>query len=187
MKVLINCQNECKLRRSQPSQTPDMKQDICLFCLLDSLLAMNAFMRLQDFNWTIGCVLLHASLLPDTELLGRLKVLGTCMGAIEARYHSRCLGLYSRARKANLEGLDEEHQPLLLCLLSSSSRPVGNVEGTCPSSLNWIECSASEVYPLPLSAPLDCKGHLNASAVCSWHIIPVSIQSVSAVQEVDGP
>ena len=38
--------------------------------------------------------------------------------AIEARYHAKCLtGLYNRARKANLEGLDDNGQ----CKAESSS------------------------------------------------------------------
>ena len=33
------------------------------------------------------------------------------MMAIEAKYHTRCLvGLYNRARKANLEGLEDNGQ-----------------------------------------------------------------------------
>ena len=62
----------------------------------------------------------------------------------------------------------------------------GSVEGSCPNSLNWIKCSASELYPLPLSVRLDRKGHVNASALSSWHIIE-SFKSVLAVQEDDDP
>ena len=69
---------------------------------------------------------------------------------------------------------------------ASSSLSIGNVEGSWPSSLNWIKCSVSEVYPLPLSAHEFCKGHFNASDVCSWHMTQ-SFQSVLTVQEVDGP
>ena len=45
----------------------------------------------------------------DTEILGRLSA-GDMVG-IEAKYHTRCLvGLYNRARKANLEGLEDNGQ-----------------------------------------------------------------------------
>ena len=67
----------------------------------------------------------------------------------------------------------------------SSNLSREQVERSRPSSLKWIRCSASELYPLLLSALLDYKGHVNATAFSSWHIIQ-SFQSILVGWEVDG-
>ena len=98
-------ESECK-RRSQPSHTPEMKQDVCFFCRQP---AGNEGLREAATFQLDNRVCAAASLLQDTELLGRLSA--GDMVAIEAKYHPRCLvGLYNRARKANLEGLEDNGQ-----------------------------------------------------------------------------
>ena len=99
-------QSECKLRRSQPIRAPEMRQDICFFCRQP---AGNEGLREAATFKLDNRVRTAATLLQDTELLGRLSA--GDMVAIEAKYHARCLlGLYHRVRKANLEGLEDNGQ-----------------------------------------------------------------------------
>ena len=83
-----------------------MRQDTCFFCRQpaghDGLREAATF---QLDQWVRTC----ATLLEDTELLRQLSA--GAMVAIEAKYHiKRLVGLYNRARKANLEGLDDNGQ-----------------------------------------------------------------------------
>ena len=97
--------SECK-RRSQPSRTPEMRQDICFFCRQPA--GNEGLCEAATFQLD-NRVCAAASLLQDTELLGQLSA--GDMVAIEAKYHPRCLvGLYNCARKANLEGLEDNGQ-----------------------------------------------------------------------------
>ena len=98
-----------------------MRQGTCFFCRQpaghDGLCEAATFQLDQRVR---TC----ATLLEDTELLRQLSA--GDMVAIEAKYHIKCLvSLYNSARKANLEGLDDngqadEHQSPTLCLLSWS-------------------------------------------------------------------
>ncbi|CAJ1048465.1 hypothetical protein GWK47_003689 [Xyrichtys novacula] len=97
-------QSESKVRRSQPSQTPEMRQDICFFCKQPT--GNEGLHEAATFQ-VDNQVHAAATLLQDTELLGQLSA--GDMVAIEAKYHTRCLiGLYNRVRRANLEGLEAQ-------------------------------------------------------------------------------
>ena len=83
-----------------------MRQDTCFFCRQpaghDGLCEAATF---QLDHRVHTC----ATLLEDTELLRQLSA--GDMVAIEAKYHIKCLvSLYNSARKANLEGLDDNGQ-----------------------------------------------------------------------------
>ena len=99
-------QSEGKVRKPQPSQTPEMRQDICFFCRQaagNEGLREAATFRLDHRTRAA------ATLLQDTELLGQLSA--GDMVAIEAKYHARCLlGLYHRVRRDTLEGLEDNGQ-----------------------------------------------------------------------------
>ena len=83
-----------------------MRQDICFFCRQPA--GHDGLHDAATFQLDKR-VCTSASLLQDTELLWRLSA--GDMVALEAKYHTRCLvGLYNRARKANLEGLDDNGQ-----------------------------------------------------------------------------
>ena len=98
-------QSEGKLRRSQPSWTPEMRQED-IFCKQP---AGNEGLHAAATFQLDNRVCPAATLLQDTELLGQLNA--GDMVAIEAKYHTRCLlGLYNRARGAHLEGLEDNGQ-----------------------------------------------------------------------------
>ena len=99
-------QSEGKVRRSQPSRTPEMRQDICFFC---RQAAGNEGLREAATFKLDHRVCAAATLLQDTELLGRLSA--GDMVAIEAKYHARCLlRLYHCTRRATLESLEDNGQ-----------------------------------------------------------------------------
>ncbi len=74
-----------KLRRSQPNRAPEMRQDICFFCRQP---AGNEGLREAATFQLDKRVRAAASLLQDTELLGRLSA--GDMVAIEAKYPPTC-------------------------------------------------------------------------------------------------
>ena len=91
-------QSEGKVRRSQPSLTPDMRQDICFF---SRQAAGNEGLHEATTFKLDHQVHAAATLLQDTELIGQLSV--GDMVAIEAKYHARCLlGLLSSRQKGYL-------------------------------------------------------------------------------------
>ena len=83
-----------------------MRQDICFFC---RQAAANEGLREAATFKLDHWVCAAAPLLQDTEILGRLST--GDMVAIEAKYHTRCLlRLYHLARRATLEGLEDNGQ-----------------------------------------------------------------------------
>ena len=79
-----------------------------------------------------------------------------------------------------------------ICVVSWRTWSYDMLNPMCVLSTSSLFCvwacsiSASELYPLLLSVRLACKGHDDASALSSWHIIQ-NFQSVLAAREVDGP
>ena len=83
-----------------------MRQDICFFC---RQAAGNEGLHEAATFKLDHRVHAAATLLQDTELLGRLSA--GDMVAIEAKYHARCLlGLYHCVRRDTLEGLEDNAQ-----------------------------------------------------------------------------